>query len=101
MVLWEQKARVKWLQEGEQNNKFFHNMVIQNRNSSKIHKLKNMDGSGVETRREIKEELSQHFSDILKEYGGDRSRAINRIIDLIPRTMTMENNEILIKHVSM
>ena len=60
-----------------------------------------MDGSRVETRREIEEELSQHFSDILKEDGGDHSRAINRIIDLIPRTVSRENNEMLVKPVTM
>ena len=61
-----------------------------------------MYGSRVETWREIEEELSQHFSDILKEDGGDRSRAINMITDLIPRTVTKENNEIqLVKLVSM
>ena len=52
-----------------------------------------MDGSRVETQREIEEELSQHFSDILKEYGGDQIKAINRITNLIPRTVTKENNE--------
>ena len=61
-----------------------------------------MDGSRVETQREIEEELSQHFSDILKEYGGDQSKAINRITNLIPRTVTKENNEMqLVKLVSM
>ena len=61
-----------------------------------------MDGSRVETQREIEEELSQHFSGILKEDGGDRSRAINMITDLIPRTVTKENNEMqLVKLVSM
>ena len=55
----------------------------------------------METRREIEEELSQHFSDILKEDGGDQSRAINRITDLIPRIVTKENNEMFFKPVSM
>ena len=97
----EKKARVKWLQEGERSTKFFHNSVLQNRNISRIHKLKKMNGSKVEARREIQEELTQYFFDILNEDGGDRSRAINRITNLIPMIMTKENNEVLIKPVSM
>ena len=57
-IFWKQKARVKWLQEGERNTKFFHKSVIQNRSSSRIQKLKKRDGSRVETRREIDAELT-------------------------------------------
>ena len=35
-IFWKQKARVKWLQEGERNTKFFHNLIIQNKSSSRI-----------------------------------------------------------------
>ena len=72
-LYWKQKVRIKWPKEGERNTKFFHNSVIQNRNSSRIQRLKTRDGNRVDTRREIEVELTQHFSEILREDGGDRS----------------------------
>ena len=92
---------VKWLQEGERNTKFFHNSVIHNRSSSRIQKLKKRDGSRVETRWEIEAELTQHFSEILSEYGGDRGRDIERITNLVPMAVTGESNEMLTKLVGM
>ena len=35
-LYWKQKARVKWMKEGERSTKFFHNSVIQNRNNTRI-----------------------------------------------------------------
>ena len=49
----------------------------------------------METRREIEVELTQHFSEILREYGGHRSRDIEQITRLVPRLVTGENNEML------
>ena len=100
-LFWQQKARVKWMQEGERNTKFFHNSVVQNRNSSRIQILKTRDGNRVETRREIEAELTQHFSEILREDGGDRGQDIEQITSLIPRLVTGENNEMLIKPIGM
>ena len=94
-IFWKQKARVKWLQEGERNAKFFHNLVLQNRSSFRIQKLRKRDGSRVETRREIEIELTQHFFEILSEDGRDRGRDIEKITHLIPRAVTRENNEML------
>ena len=60
-IYWKQKSRNQWLQEGECNTKFFHNMVIQNRQRSKIHKLWNTDRRHVETKANIEEELVNQF----------------------------------------
>ena len=55
----------------------------------------------METKREIEAELTQHFSEILNEDGGDRGRDIEKITILIPRVVTGENNEMLTKLVVM
>ena len=60
-----------------------------------------MDGNWIETRGEIEEDLSNYFSEILSEDDHDRERYIAKITRLIPPTVTRENNEMLIKPVSL
>ena len=52
-------------------------------------------------RQEIEAELTQHFSEILREDGGDRSWDIEQITRLVPRLVTGENNEMLNKPIGM
>ena len=85
----------------QKNTKFFHNSVIQNRSNSNIQKLQKMDGSWIETRREIEDELTHHFLEILQEDDHDRGIDIANITRLIPSSVTRENNEMLIKPVTM
>ena len=94
-------SKVKWMQDGEKNTKFFHNSVIQNRNNSRIQKLKKMDGSRVETHGEIEEELTHYLAEILNEDIHDRERDIAQITRLIPPSVTRENNEMLVKPVTL
>ena len=51
----------------------------------------------METTREIEAGITQHFSEILNEDGGDRGRDIGKITILIPRAVSGENNEMLTK----
>ena len=89
------------MQDGEKNTKFFYNSVLQNRSNSRTQKLRKLDGIRIETRGEIEEELSNYFSKILNEHYHDKGRDIAKITRLIPSTVTGENNEMLIKLVSM
>ena len=84
-----------------ENTKFFHNSVIQNRHSSRILKLKNMEGGRIETHREIEEELNHYFAEILNEDLQDRERDIAQITRLIPPSFTREDNEMLVKPVTL
>ena len=43
-ILWWPKYRIRWLQEGEKNTKFFHHSVIQNMLQNKIYLIKNDTG---------------------------------------------------------
>ena len=100
-ICWKQKSRNKWLQEGEKNTNFFHNSVIHYGHRSKIHKLNKSDGNQVESRGEIKEELVHYFEEIMVEDRGDRRHDITKITILIPKVVTRENNEMLLKPISM
>ena len=97
----ETKSKVKWLQEGEKNTKFFHNSVIQDRHSSRILKLKKMEGVWIELRCKIEEELNHYFAKILNEYLQDRERDIAHITGLISPLVTREDNEMLVKLVTL
>ena len=83
------------------NTKFFHNSVIQNRHSSRIQKLEKMDGGRIETHREIDKELNHYFAEILNKDIHDRERDIAQITYLIPPFVTREDNEMLIKLVTL
>ena len=55
----------------------------------------------METREEIEEELTSHFKEIMTEDNTDRGQDIDKIIPLIPKTVSREDNESLIKPISM
>ena len=75
--------------------------MVNNRLGSKIFKIKRTNETRVETREEIEEELTIHFKEIMTEDNTDRGQDIDRIIALIPRSVTREDNESLTKPISM
>ena len=66
-IYWNQKARIKWLKDGECNTSFFHKSTIQHRMQNKISKLHMESGDMLEEHLDISKELTHHFSQLLLE----------------------------------
>ncbi|KAI0496288.1 hypothetical protein KFK09_022602 [Dendrobium nobile] len=58
---WKQRAKVKWINEGDQNSKFFHSFASARRNVNFIASIKDELGNLVDKQNEIEEVLIRHF----------------------------------------
>eukprot|EP00253_Pinus_taeda_P007598 PITA_07598 len=100
-TLWKQKSRIRWLKEGEKNTKFFHNTTIQRRMHNNITHIQNEQGIKVEKHEEIEAELLNYFKQVHKEPISDRSQAIQNITSKIPKLISDEHNQMLLKPVDL
>lgn len=58
-----QKAKKKWLQEGDNYSRFFHAMVNQRQRTSTIHSMKLNDGTILSSFEEIHQGATRYFQD--------------------------------------
>ncbi|XP_020695903.2 uncharacterized protein LOC110109264 [Dendrobium catenatum] len=61
MSWWKQRAKVKWLEEGDENTRFFHSMASARKRSNFIDVLKQPDGSIVTEQMQISEMIHCFF----------------------------------------
>ncbi|KAI0510903.1 hypothetical protein KFK09_011514 [Dendrobium nobile] len=59
---WKQRAKVKWLVDGDRNTNFFHSYTSARRNSNTIFKIKDDNGNMVEEQIQIEGILTQFFN---------------------------------------
>nr|XP_027103170.1 uncharacterized protein LOC113724469 [Coffea arabica] len=85
---WRQKARVKWLQEGDRNSRYFHAVVRQRRVQGMIHHIKNSNGVWVDTDDDIALEATTYFHDL---FTGPLDSYSN-MSHLIPHMVSQEEN---------
>ncbi|KAL0916227.1 hypothetical protein M5K25_013720 [Dendrobium thyrsiflorum] len=64
---WRQRAKVKWIEEGDTNSKFFHAFASARRNSNQINQIKDNKGNLVEDQSLIKDVFYELFIDKWKE----------------------------------
>ncbi|XP_019257655.1 PREDICTED: uncharacterized protein LOC109235859 [Nicotiana attenuata] len=58
---WNQKAGMTWFEEGDRNARFFHNCVNRKRQKLKLKRIKNSDGSWIETQDKLSEAVVEFF----------------------------------------
>eukprot|EP00253_Pinus_taeda_P029368 PITA_29368 len=63
-IYWRQKSRVRWLEEGERNTKFFHRTTVKRRMHNKIPFIQDQEGAKIEEHEKIEEILLNHFQQL-------------------------------------
>nr|XP_027083663.1 uncharacterized protein LOC113705962 [Coffea arabica] len=91
-LFWKQKARVRWLQEGDRNTKFFHSVVKNRRVRSVIHRIRNGQGEWVESDDGIGAEAIRYFEGLFTD---QRPASSSDLLQHIPAILTDEENDLL------
>ncbi|XP_027086455.2 uncharacterized protein [Coffea arabica] len=96
-IYWSQKARVKWLQEGDKNTSFFHASVMSRRKQNRINGLKRRSGEWCRNEGEIGEEIVDYFQQL---FTTDSPTDFSAILEEIPQSITADMNRKLTRPVS-
>jgi len=62
--------------------------------------IQNLDGERVENHAEIEQEFLRHFQQVHQEPQADRTPAIEKIITNVPKIITAEHNELLLRPIT-
>lgn len=95
---WKQKARVKWLAEGDHNTKFFHATVQERRARMTVHRIKDASGGWLDDQDAIKAHALDFFRDLLSEASNTPdAEAIDSVLQHIPPLVTLQDNQMLLR----
>ncbi|XP_071909589.1 uncharacterized protein [Coffea arabica] len=95
-LFWSQKARSRWLKEGDRNTAFFHISVMAKRKRNRISAIQKANGNWCTSEEEIEKELCDHYTELFKS---SQPEGLQEILHEVTRTITRQMNEQLIKPV--
>ncbi|KAM7491146.1 hypothetical protein LguiA_034067 [Lonicera macranthoides] len=97
-LFWRQRAKVKWLKEGDRNSNFFHVMANHRRRKAKIHRIQNAEGNWVTTQEDIMDEGVRFFQ---HQFTGNLVNFdFNLVHRLIPGLVNEEMNNMIVQRPS-
>lgn len=65
-----------------------------------ISHIQNLQGDKMEKQEDIEKEITNHIKTVHQEQPIDRQRAINEILQHIPKLITEEHNQLLLRPVT-
>ncbi|TQD71025.1 hypothetical protein C1H46_043451 [Malus baccata] len=95
--VWKQRSRIKWLQDGDANTKFFHQSTMQRRRRNQVLKLKDEDGRWEERPHRIKQLVDNYFIHLFTSMG---NRSWGSVLEHVPTSMTASMNTNLLAPIS-
>ncbi|KAG5537109.1 hypothetical protein RHGRI_024523 [Rhododendron griersonianum] len=93
-MFWHQRSRIKWLQMGDRNSRFFHLSTIQRRQRNQIVRLRDGSGTWRSEAKEVAGVIKAHFQVL---YDAPPNRDFEEILSLIDPVVTAEMNAKLVK----
>ncbi|KAF7129888.1 hypothetical protein RHSIM_Rhsim10G0112100 [Rhododendron simsii] len=96
-MYWHQRSRIKWLQMGDKNSRFFHLSTIQQGQRNQIMRLKDRDGVWRKGNKEIAGLVKLHFKEL---YQGPPARDFADVISLVDSIVSTKCNANLVKEIS-
>ncbi|CAN6725654.1 unnamed protein product [Malus baccata var. baccata] len=95
--VWKQRSRIKWLQDGDANTKFFHQSTMQRRRRNQVLKLKAEDGRWEERLQRIKQLVDNYFIHLFTSMG---SRSWGSVLEHVPSSLSASMNNDLLASIS-
>ncbi|KAA3484941.1 reverse transcriptase [Gossypium australe] len=88
---WEQRARMNWLKEGDENTKFFYNCASQRRRANRVEELEDEHGQITSDKRKMAEMAKKYFENLFTLGGINNTKYILSGIDVrVPEDMNKE-----------
>ncbi|GKE05481.1 hypothetical protein Tco_1397499 [Tanacetum coccineum] len=92
-----QKAKVQWLNEGDKNSKYFHNVVKGRLNRNRISYMEDLNGNAFHG-NEVGEQFVHHFKNVLGL--SSKVNPIEDLVGLFSKTLPVSEAEFMIRSVS-
>lgn len=96
-IFWKQKSRVDWLQEGDRNTAFFHNMVKARRSGNSITSLVTASRDQLFSKEAISLEAIRYFSHLFSKEEPGALVENTSILDCIPKLVSNNMNRNMLK----